>query len=166
MKDRFFRVFGGYVSCIGLIVITYFIFGVIFPETLMSLDLFILIIGITVLFSIPAIIYSFLMEFVINPKISRSYWGICISVFFWIITVGVFFSGFTFISLDRHNLILSLRTGIGGLLSGIWIRYMYVREIKGQQVPSWFIFILIFFICFAVIGLLVAVILLLIIAFK
>lgn len=72
MNGRFFRVFGGYVSCIGLIVITYFIFGVIFPETLMSLDLFILIIGITVLFSIPAIIYSFLMEFVINPKISRS----------------------------------------------------------------------------------------------
>lgn len=167
MKNRLFRVFNGYVSCICLIIIAILIINEIFPPqpSFIFMGFLTIIVGGITILSIPAIIYSFLMEFVINPKISHSFWVICISVFFWVITTGAFISSML-MSMKGFDLAVLLRFGLGGLLSGIWIRFMYVRESKEQQVPSWYVFILIYFICIAVIGLLAGIVLLLIIALK
>ncbi len=147
MKNRIFRVFNGYIGSIYLIVIPV----MIFVNVIMISPIFIAM-ALIVMFSIPIIIYSFLMEFVVNPKVANSCSAIFISIVFWGITVGLLLSKPIFMSVNGFNLIPSCIFGFGGALSGMWIRFMYVRDITGQRLPFWYEFILA---CFYIVAIMV-----------
>ncbi len=144
MKDRFFRVFMGYVFPIFIMGCT---FGMYFNRSNYIKDYivtFLLRVHVfeafsILFFSIPIVIYSCLMEFVINPKLVNGYWAVFIST---ILVAIVIFSAFNFneykYSLGQRPFqgsgqYILLLIGLGiGLLSSLWLRFIYIRQ-KNEQ---------------------------------
>lgn len=139
MKNRIFRVFMSYIGSIYLVVVI----QMIFVNVIMINPAFVAMVLIVVL-SVPIIIYGCLMEFFVNPKVANSYLAIFISMVLWAIAGGVFAS-YVLMSIKGFDLKVLLRFGVVGLLSGMWVRFIYVRETKGQQLPSWYRPVLVWF---------------------
>lgn len=89
--------------------------------------------------AIPAMIYSSLMEFVINPKISNHQWVVFISIFLgflFIYLVIVFFTSSMGYPLSKvvYGACVVVACFVG-CFSGIWIRFIYIWHIGQQKLP-------------------------------